>query len=274
MNVLADTKEQRASAILVKSREELLVMRDANVIVATVLERIKQLVEPGVSTWELDKVAEDHCLKMQARPAFKGYRGFPGSLCLSINEEVVHGIPSKKRKLQKGDILSIDFGVLYNGFFGDAAITVPVGEITEDVARLITITRESLYQGIAMARVGNRVSDISQAVQKHVEAHGFSVVRQFVGHGIGASLHEPPEIPNFHQGERTPRLLAGMVLAIEPMVNMGTFRVRVLRDGWTVVTEDKKPSAHFEHSVAVTEDGPVVLSQLENEDLAKKSFSF
>lgn len=237
-------------------------MRDANRIVATILEQVKGQAEAGITTWELDKLAEERCLAMKARPAFKGYRGFPGSLCLSINEEVVHGIPSKKRKLRKGDILSIDFGVLFQGFFGDAAITVPVGPVGEDVERLMTVTRESLYQGIAMVRVGNRIGDISRAVQQYVESHGFSVVRQFVGHGIGASLHEPPEIPNFHQGERTPRLMPGMVLAIEPMVNMGTHRVRILRDGWTVVTEDKKPSAHFEHSVAVTEEGPVILSQL------------
>lgn len=237
-------------------------MRDANRIVATILEKVRTHVEAGITTWELDKIAEEQCLAMQAEPAFKGYRGFPGSLCLSLNEEVVHGIPSKKRKLRKGDILSIDFGVRYHGFYGDAAVTVPVGSVDDSKARLMDVTRESLAKGIAMAQVGNRVGDISLAVQTHVESQGFSVVRQFVGHGIGASLHEPPEIPNFHQGESTPRLLPGMVLAIEPMVNMGTHRVRVLRDGWTVVTEDKKPSAHFEHSVAVTEGGPVVLSQL------------
>ena len=260
--MFGDSKGQRSPSIVIKSREEIQVMRDANRIVATILEQVRGLAEVGVSTWELDKLAEDKCLSMKARPAFKGYRGFPGSLCLSINEEVVHGIPSKKRKLHKGDILSIDFGVLFHGFYGDAAITVPIGSVAGEVEQLMTVTRDSLYEGIAMAQVGNRVGDISRAVQRHVESHGFSVVRQFVGHGIGASLHEPPEIPNFYQGESTPRLLPGMVLAIEPMVNMGTHRVRILRDGWTVVTEDKKPSAHFEHSVAVTDEGPIILSQL------------
>lgn len=260
--MFGDSKGQRTPSIVIKSREEIQVMRDANRIVATILEQVRGLAEAGVSTWELDKLAEDQCLSMKARPAFKGYRGFPGSLCLSINEEVVHGIPSKKRKLHKGDILSIDFGVLFHGFYGDAAITVPIGSVAGEVEQLMAVTRDSLYEGIAMAQVGNRVGDISRAVQRHVESYGFSVVRQFVGHGIGASLHEPPEIPNFYQGESTPRLLPGMVLAIEPMVNMGTHRVRILRDGWTVVTEDKKPSAHFEHSVAVTDEGPIILSQL------------
>ncbi len=259
-------KEQKSSSILVKSREELQLMRDANLIVATVLELVRKNVDAGVTTWDLDKIAEERCLALNARPAFKGYRGFPGSLCLSINEEVVHGIPSKKRKLRKGDILSIDFGVCYQGFYGDAAITVAVGPVPDEVGRLIDVTREALYQGIAKVVPGNRVGDISLAVQRHVESHGFSVVRQFVGHGIGTSLHEAPEIPNFHNGESTPRLQPGMVLAIEPMVNMGTHRVKVLRDGWTVITEDKKHSAHFEHSVAVTENGPWILSQIDNGD--------
>ena len=197
---------------------------------------------------------------MKAKPAFKGYRGFPGSLCVSINEEVVHGIPSRKRKLKKGDIVSIDFGVLHKGFYGDSAFTLPVGKVDTETLRLLSVTSESLAKGIDQVVAGNRVADISKAIQAYVEANGFSIVRQFVGHGIGESLHEAPEIPNFFQGERTARLLPGMVLAIEPMVNLGTHRVKVLRDGWTVITNDKKPSAHFEHSVAVTEDGPLVLS--------------
>lgn len=250
--------------IVIKSADEILLMREANQIVAETLTLLKSRVDVGISTWELDKIAEENCHKMQAKPAFKGYRGFPGSLCVSINEEVVHGIPSRKKKLRKGDIISIDFGVLYRGYYGDSAITLPIGSVHEDVARLLSVTNESLQRGIEQVIVGNRVGDISMAIQEYVESHGFSVVREFVGHGIGTALHEAPEIPNFYQGERTARLLPGMVLAIEPMVNMGTHKVKVLRDGWTVITSDKMPSAHFEHSVAVTEDGPLVLSSREN----------
>lgn len=235
-------------------------MQDANQIVAETLIILKNNVIAGISTWELDRIAEDYCKQKKAIPAFKGYRGFPGSLCVSINEEVVHGIPSRKRKLKKGDILSIDFGVCYKGYYGDSAITLAVDKIGKEEERLLKITEESLKRAIAQVVVGNRISDISSTVQEYVEKNGFSIVRQFVGHGIGKALHEGPEIPNFHQGEHTPRLIAGMVLAIEPMVNMGTHRVKVLRDGWTVVTADGLPSAHFEHSVAVTEQGPLVLS--------------
>lgn len=239
-------------------------MREANQVVAETLCMLQDIVEPGVTTYDLDKQAEELCRKRGAVPAFKGYRGFPGSLCVSVNEEVVHGIPTRKRKLRKGDILSVDFGVKYKGYFGDSAITLPIGKIDADRQRLLDVTQESLERAIAQVIVGNRISDISQAVQEYVEGSGFSIVRQFVGHGIGTELHEGPEIPNFYQGERSPKLLAGMVLAIEPMVNMGTYKVKVLRDGWTVITADKKPSAHFEHSVAVTEDGPLVLSSREN----------
>lgn len=260
----ASKVESGSRNIVIKTADEILVMREANQIVAETLTMLQDLVDVGISTWELDRTAEDMCLKRKAKPAFKGYRGFPGSLCVSINEEVVHGIPSRKRKLRRGDIISIDFGVLYQGFYGDSAITLPVGNVNEDVARLLTVTEKSLAKGIEMAVVGNRVSDISRAIQEHVEEQGFSVVRQFVGHGIGSSLHEAPEIPNFYQGERTPRLLPGMVLAIEPMVNMGTHKVKVLRDGWTVITDDRRPSAHFEHSVAITEAGPMILSLREN----------
>lgn len=258
----ADTGGNRN--IIIKTANEILLMREANQIVAETLTMLQTVAEVGVSTWDLDKSAEEMCIKMKAKPAFKGYRGFPGSLCVSINEEVVHGIPSRKRKLKKGDIVSIDFGVLFRGFYGDSAITLPVGSVGDDVARLLFVTKESLEKGIEQAVVGNRVADISKAIQAHVEGNGFSVVRQFVGHGIGSALHEAPEIPNFYQGERTARLVPGMVLAIEPMVNMGTHKVKVLRDGWTVITDDKKPSAHFEHSVAVTEKGPLVLSSREN----------
>jgi methionyl aminopeptidase len=255
--------QDRNRKIIVKSADEILLLRDANQIVAETLTMLRNVIQPGMSTWELDNFAEELCFKRKAKPAFKGYRGFPGCLCVSVNEEVVHGIPSRKKKLKKGDIISIDFGVLYKGYYGDSAITVPVGAIAENVQKLLDTTESSLSKGIEQAVVGNRVSDISKAVQDCVEGGGFTVVRQFVGHGIGTQLHEAPEIPNFHQGERTARLLPGMVLAIEPMVNMGTHRVKVLRDGWTVTTVDKKPSAHFEHSIAVTENGPLILSSRE-----------
>lgn len=247
-------------AIVLKTAGDLEIMHEANQIIADTLKMLRNLIKVGISTWDLDKSAEDFCTMRKARPAFKGYRGFPGALCVSVNEEVVHGVPSKQKKLKKGDLVSIDFGVLYKGFFGDSAVTLAVGTCSRQAQRLLDVTRESLERGIKEAVAGNRISDISKAVQEWVEKEGFSVVRRFVGHGIGRALHEPPEIPNYYGGETTPRLLPGMVLAIEPMVNMGTHSVKVLRDGWTVVTADRKPSAHFEHSVAVTENGPIVLS--------------
>ncbi len=258
------TDRPGSGTIVIKTADEIFIMQEANQIVAKVLTTLKKSVDIGITTWELDKIAEDFCYRLKAKPAFKGYRGFPASLCLSINEEVVHGIPSRKKKLKKGDIVSIDFGVCFKNYFGDSAVTLPVGNVSEDVAKLVAVTKESLNRGIDKVVVGNRIGDISRAIQEYVEGHGFSVVRQFVGHGIGTALHEAPEIPNFYEGERTSRLLPGMVLAIEPMVNMGTHKVKVLRDGWTVVTSDKKPSAHFEHSVAVTENGPLILSSREN----------
>jgi methionyl aminopeptidase len=222
---------------------------------------LREKAGAGVSTWDLDMWAEEFARQHGAAPAFKGYHGFPGSLCVSLNEQVVHGIPSKQVILAEGDIVSIDFGVRYKGFYGDAAVTLAIGEIDAAKANLLKVTRESLYKGIEQARVGNRISDISAAVQAHVEKHGYSVVRQFVGHGIGTALHEGPEVPNYSSEKKTtPRILAGMVLAIEPMVNLGTFEVKVLKDGWTVITKDKSPSAHFEHSVAVTETGAIILS--------------
>jgi methionyl aminopeptidase len=250
-----------AKQITLKTPSEIEIMRRANQIVGGALNMLREKAGAGVSTWELDIWAEEFARQHGAAPAFKGYHGFPGSLCVSLNEQVVHGIPSKKVILAEGDIVSIDFGVLYKGFYGDAAVTLAIGEIDAAKTNLIKVTHESLYKGIEQARVGNRVNDISAAVQAHVEKYGYSVVKQFVGHGIGTALHEGPEVPNYSvENKRTPRIMAGMVLAIEPMVNLGTFEVKVLKDGWTVITKDKSPSAHFEHSIAVSEDGPVILS--------------
>ena len=250
-----------AKQIILKTPSEIGIMGRANQIVGGALNMLREKAVAGVSTWDLDFWAEEFARQHGAIPAFKGYHGFPGSLCVSLNEQVVHGIPSKKVILAEGDIVSIDFGVLYKGFYGDAAVTLAIGEIDAAKTNLIRVTRESLYKGIEQAKVGNRINDISAAVQAHVEKHGYSVVKQFVGHGIGSALHEGPEVPNYSVDKKsTPRIMAGMVLAIEPMVNLGTFEVRVLKDGWTVITRDKAPSAHFEHSVAVTEDGPVILS--------------
>lgn len=248
--------------INLKSSSEIQKMLEANQIVAATLALLADQIRPGISTLQLDIWAEDFARKNGAVPAFKGYRGFPGSLCVSINDEVVHGIPSDRVILKEGDIVSIDFGVKFKGFYGDSAVTLPVGAISPKKQELIDITRQSLELAIDQARVGNRINDLSRAVQQHVEGSGFSVVRQFVGHGIGSQLHEPPEIPNYERKERTPRLLAGMTLAIEPMVNVGTYNVEVQKDGWTVLTADRKPSAHFEHTVVVTEGEPLVLSRL------------
>lgn len=248
-------------AVTVKTPEEIQVMYEANQIVAGVLTMLQAEVRPGLTTYRLDRWAEEYCRDHGAEPAFKGYRGYPAALCVSVNEEVVHGIPSKKTRLREGDIVSVDFGTRYKGFFGDSAVTIAVGEIRDEIKKLLRVTNEALYKAIDQVRIGNRVSDISRAVQSHVESHGFSVVRQFVGHGIGANLHEGPEIPNYVQKQPSPRILDGMVVAIEPMVNIGTYKVKVLRDRWTVVTSDKKWSAHFEHSVAATTDGPLVLSE-------------
>ncbi len=245
--------------IVCKSPDELGRMRDANQLVADVLTRLEAMVGPGVTTRELDSVAESHIREAGAVPAFKGYQGYPATLCASINEAVVHGIPSE-RPLEDGDIVSLDMGVVLDGYFGDSAVTLGVGRISNDAQSLLTVTREALDQAIDRVQVDGRVSDIGHAVQQHVEAHGFSIVREFVGHGIGTQLHEEPQIPNYGDPGRGPRLREGMVLAIEPMVNAGDPGVRVLEDGWTAVTRDGGLSAHFEHSVAVTADGPQVLS--------------
>ncbi|MBV5316934.1 MAG: type I methionyl aminopeptidase [Desulfobulbaceae bacterium] len=236
-------------------------MYQANQIVSGVLTLLEQEIKPGITTFWLDRLAEDYCRDHQAIPAFKGYKGYPASLCASVNEEVVHGIPSKKKILQEGDIISLDFGTLFKGFYGDAAITVAIGDVNPQVALLIKVTKAALEKGIEQVKIGNRISDISRAVQNYAEHFGFSVVRQFVGHGIGTSLHEAPEVPNYVQRQVSPRILEGMVLAIEPMVNLGSAKVKVLNDQWTVVTADRQPSAHFEHSVAVSVGGPIILSE-------------
>ena len=265
------TRDHGVKSIIIKTPVEIAYMLEANQIVAEVLFKLQEVVESGITTFELDRIAEDLCLTRKAKPAFKGYRGFPGCLCVSVNEEVVHGIPSRKRKLIKGDIVSVDFGVLFKGYYGDSAITLPVNGIASDREKLLYVTENSLLLAIDQVRIGNRISDISKAVQEYVEGNSFSVVRQFVGHGIGTSLHEGPEIPNYVQNDsRSPRIVEGMVLAIEPMVNMGTHKVSVLKDGWTVITTDKKCSAHFEHSVAATSDGPLVLSSRKNFEVIKK----
>jgi methionyl aminopeptidase len=253
-------------SITVKTPAEIEIMRQANRIVAGVLDLLQERMRPGLTTKQMDRWAEEYCRDHGAEPAFKGYRGFPGSLCVSINEQVVHGIPSKKVKVQEGDIISVDFGTRYKGFYGDSAVTIPVGRVSDEIEKLLRVTRESLERAIRQVRVGNRISDVSRAVQEHAEKHGFSVVRQFVGHGIGTNLHEGPEVPNYVQKQASPRILEGMVIAIEPMVNAGTHKVKVLKDGWTVVTADRRPSAHFEHSVAATVDGPLVLSRRPGED--------
>jgi len=245
--------------IVCRSAAELARMRAANVLVADVLGELRQMVAPGVTTLQLDEVAERRVRAAGGVPAFKGYHGFPATLCTSVNDEVIHGIPSS-RALVAGDIVSIDMGAVLDGFFGDAAITVPVGQIDPTVEELLRVTEESLYRGIAQARVGARVSDIGYAVQQHVEAHGFNVIREFVGHGVGTALHEEPQIPNYGPAGRGPRLAEGMTLAIEPMVAMGKAAVKVLRDGWTAVTKDRSLAAHFEHTVAVTADGPVIMT--------------
>jgi len=248
--------------IPLKTPAELEVMQENGGILATVLEGVKLLANPGVTTFELDRFAEEAIRKAGAIPAFKGYRGYPSTLCCSVNEEVVHGFPSKKRKLQDGDIISLDIGLKRGGLYSDMAVTVPIGATTDAVKRFLEISEKSLWEGIKNAVPGNRLGDISHAIQAYVEHRGFSVVREYVGHGIGHRLHEEPALPNFGPPHVGPRLEVGMVLAIEPMVNMGAYAVRVLDDGWTVVTEDGSLSAHFEHSVAVTSDGPRVLTNL------------
>jgi len=247
--------------IICKSPTEIEILKKSNRVVALILNELQTYIQPGVTTLALDQLAAKLIKQHDSLPAFKGYRNYPASICVSVNEEIVHGIP-RERQFQEGDIVSLDLGVKLDGFYGDAAVTVPVGEIDAQSQDLLRVTEESLYKGIEKARAGNRLSDISYAIQTWIEKHGFSVVRDFVGHGIGKSLHEEPQIPNFGRPNFGPRLREGMVLALEPMVNIGSHEIRILDDGWTAVTADGCRSAHFEHCIAVTKDGPLILSQL------------
>ncbi len=248
--------------IILKTPEEIEIMAQASKLVAETLEALKKEIRPGVTTEQLDRFAEEFIIARGGRPAFKGYRNYPKTLCTSVNEQVVHGIPSK-RPLKEGDIVGLDLGVIVDGFYGDAAMTVAVGAVSPEVARLMKVTEEALYLGIEQAVVGNRLSDISHAIQRHVEAAGYSVVTDFVGHGIGRQLHEEPQVPNYGKPGQGPRLQYGMVLAIEPMVNMGGSAVRILDDQWTAVTKDGSLSAHFEHTIAIQPSGPArILTKL------------
>lgn len=247
--------------IVIKTARELSKMRDAGRISSRALRLAGEAVEPGVTTLEIDTVVRKYIEEQGAKPSFLGYGGFPGSACISINNEVIHGIPSKKRVLKKGDIVSIDIGAYFEGFHGDNAWTFPCGEVSVEAQAIMDVTRESLFEGIKQAKAGNRIGDIASAVQRYAEARSYSVVRDFVGHGVGAKLHEEPSVPNFGTPGRGVRLLPGMTIAIEPMINAGTHRVKVLADKWTTVTVDGRLSAHFEHSVAITPDGPVILTR-------------
>ncbi|MCS6806231.1 MAG: type I methionyl aminopeptidase [Acidobacteriota bacterium] len=249
--------------IRLRTRSEIEKIHHAGQIVAEVLRDLRAMIEPGITTRELDRYAEWKIRSRGAIPTFKGYRGFPASLCTSINEEIVHGIPSD-RKLREGDIIGIDCGATYRGYVGDAAMTVIVGEAPPEVKQLVADTEASLYRAIEQARVGNRLHDISYAVQQYAEARGYGIVRDYCGHGVGTKMHEDPQVPNYGKPGTGPKLRPGLVLAIEPMLNLGTHQVEVAADGWTVVTADRKPSAHFEHTIAITEDGPIILTQLDD----------
>ncbi len=247
------------SVINIKTPEELKVLREAGKILASIISEVKCSLKSGVTTKEVDLKAEEIIKAHKVIPAFKGYRGFPGCICLSVNEEIVHGIPGN-RILKEGDIVSLDVGIIYKDYYSDTAVTVAIGTIKQELQKLLDVTLEALYKGIEQTRVDNRLSDVSHAIQKYAEANQFSIVREFVGHGIGKSLHEDPEIPNFGPPNQGPVLREGMVFAIEPMVNLGDSMTKILSDGWTVVTEDGKPSAHFEHTVAIGRNGPEILT--------------
>lgn len=237
-------------------------MKPASRIVAEILLELREVARDGITTGDIDRLAEEKTLKRNAKPAFKGYRGFPASICISINSEVVHGIPSSRRVIHNGDVVGLDFGVIYDGFFGDSAVTVPIGEIPPEVQNLLKVTEQSLYKAIEAAVPGNFLSDISAAIQTLADEHHFGIVREFCGHGIGRALHEDPPVLNYVQSGKGPKVKPGLVIAIEPMINLGTERVRVLEDGWTVVTLDGRPSAHFEHTIAVTPEGPEILTRV------------
>ncbi|MBU1001454.1 MAG: type I methionyl aminopeptidase [Proteobacteria bacterium] len=252
---------RKVRGIYLKNSGEISIMREANRIVSVILDALGEAVEPGVPTMRFEEIAQKMCQDFGVKPAFQGYGGFPFALCCSVNEEIVHGFPSADRFLEEGDIVSFDMGVIYNRFYGDSARTFGVGKVSQEATDLMKVTRESLMLGIEQAVVGNNLYDVSRTVQDYVEARGFSVVRRFVGHGIGRKLHEKPEVPNFvPQGTVGPPLKAGMVIAIEPMVCIGTYDVEILEDKWTAVTKDRKLSAHFEHTIAVSPEGPVILS--------------
>jgi methionyl aminopeptidase len=249
--------------INLKTPREIERMKPASRIVAEILLELREVVRDGITTADIDRLAEEKTLKRNAKPAFKGYRGFPASICLSINSEVVHGIPSPKRVLKNGDVIGLDFGVVFDGFFGDSAVTVPVGEVAPEVLDLLKVTEQCLYKAIEAAMPGNFLSDVSAAIQSLADAHHYGIVREFCGHGIGRALHEDPPVLNYVQGARGYKVKPGLVIAIEPMINLGTEKVKVLEDGWTVVTLDGRPSAHFEHTIAVTPEGPEILTRVE-----------
>ena len=249
-------------AIILKTAEQIRLMKEAGRITGEAILKARDMIRPGVSTWEVDRVIHDYIVKCGAKPSFLGYAGFPGSACVSVNSEVIHGIPSRKRILEEGDLVKVDVGALYRGYHGDSAKTFAVGRVTPEAERLIERTRECFYRGVAKAVAGNRIGDVGHAVQTCAEEAGFSVVREYVGHGVGSQLHEEPNVPNYGTEGRGCRLYAGMTIAIEPMVNAGGAGVRVLPDGWTVVTSDGRLSAHYEHTVAITDDGPVLLTDV------------
>ena len=249
-------------AIILKTAEQIRLMKEAGRITGEAILKARDVIRPGVSTWEVDRVIHDYIVKCGAKPSFLGYAGFPGSACISVNSEVIHGIPSRKRILEEGDLVKVDVGALYRGYHGDSAKTFAVGRVSPEATRLMERTKECFYRGVAKAIAGNRIGDVGHAVQACAEEAGFSVVREYVGHGVGSHLHEEPDVPNYGTEGRGCRLYAGMTIAIEPMVNAGGAGVRVLPDGWTVLTCDGRLSAHYEHTVAVTDDGPVILTDV------------
>ena len=253
--------------ITLKSERELALMREAGHIVALAHKAVQEAIKPGISTAELDKIAYDVIISNGAIPSFLNYNGFPATICASVNEVVIHGIPSKKTILKDGDIISVDIGACYKGYHGDCAKTFFVGSVSEEKRQLVEVTTQSLYEGLKFARPGNRLSDISHAIEEYAKSFGYSVVLEYTGHGVGHALHEDPAVPNYGAPGRGPILKKGMTLAIEPMVNMGTHRIRVLKDNWTVVTQDKKPSAHYEHSIVITDDGYEILTKIKGEEI-------